>query len=293
MTRAADRLIVGGVLPGNRNAVRELSWYDLITKGLSASDLHHQEIQTAAGPVQRYSRLEDIEPPAGDLSVQDDTTPAPLPAWLGQPAPPEAPADVLLRPSDSADSGGHAVVTEETRRARERALKRGTFTHRLLQSLPDVAPERREEAARAFLERNAKDWFDAPEREALVRQVIKLIENPVFAPLFAPGSRAEVSIAGRIERRGRPPALVSGQVDRLVVTESEVLIVDYKTNHNPPLTVADAPQAYVRQLALYRRVLRNLYPTRSVRCALLWTETAQTMEIPPPSLDAELQSIVS
>ena len=293
MTRAADRLIVGGVLPGNRNAVRDLSWYDLITKGLAASDLHHQEIQTASGPVQRYSRLEDVEPPAGVVALQDSPAPEPLPAWLSHPAPPEAAADVLLRPSDAADSDAHAVVTEETRRARERALKRGTFTHRLPLSLPDVAPERRAEAARAFLERNATDWFDVEERRALAQQVLTLIETPVFAPLFAPGSRAEVSIAGRIERRGRPPALVSGQVDRLVVTEGEVLIVDYKTNHSPPVAVADAPQAYVRQLALYRRVLSNLYPARTIRCALLWTEPAQMMEIPPAALDAELQSILS
>ena len=34
MTRAADRLIVGGCMPGNMDSVRKLSWYDLITKGL-------------------------------------------------------------------------------------------------------------------------------------------------------------------------------------------------------------------------------------------------------------------
>lgn len=293
MTRAADRLIVGGVLPGNRNAVRDLSWYDLIMKGLAGSDLHHQEIETASGPVQRYSRLEDVEPPAGVPAVQDHPTPEPLPLWLSEPASPEAPVDVLLRPSDSADGDAYAVITEETRRARERALKRGTFTHRLLQSLPDMPPERREDAARAFLERNATDWFDAPERDALARQVIALIETPAFASLFAPGSRAEVSIAGRINRPGKLPVLVSGQVDRLVVSEGEVLIVDYKTNHNPPLAAADAPQAYVRQLALYRRILGQLYPTRSVRCVLLWTEMAQIMEIPASALDAELQSILS
>ena len=36
MTRAADRLIVGGCMPGNMNEVREASWYDLISKGLAA-----------------------------------------------------------------------------------------------------------------------------------------------------------------------------------------------------------------------------------------------------------------
>ena len=48
MTRAADRLIVGGCLPGNMRSVRPLSWYDLITKGLANSGLQLQEIETAA-----------------------------------------------------------------------------------------------------------------------------------------------------------------------------------------------------------------------------------------------------
>ena len=42
MTRAADRLIVGGCMPGNRNEVREFSWYDLIDKGLGNSGLQLQ-----------------------------------------------------------------------------------------------------------------------------------------------------------------------------------------------------------------------------------------------------------
>ena len=33
MTRAADRLIVGGCMPGNRNSVRKYSWYDLDRQG--------------------------------------------------------------------------------------------------------------------------------------------------------------------------------------------------------------------------------------------------------------------
>ena len=89
------------------------------------------------------------------------------------------------------------------------------------------------------------------------------MRTPRFAPVFAAGSRAEVSIVGRLPRPGQPPALVSGQIDRLVVTAAEVLIVDFKTNLAPPATAAEAPAAYVRQLALYRAVLRQLYPTRT------------------------------
>jgi ATP-dependent helicase/nuclease subunit A len=122
--------------------------------------------------------------------------------------------------------------------------------------------------------------------------VLALIDDTRFAPVFALGSRAEVSIAGRLERPGRPPAQVAGQIDRLVVTSDEVLIVDYKTNHAPPRSLAEAPAAYVRQLALYRAVLNRFYPQLPVRAALLWTETPEMMEIPAPALDAQLATII-
>src|SRR5262249_23621866 len=104
----------------------------------------------------------------------------------------------------------------------------------------------------------------------------------------AEGSRAEVSIVGRLALAEQPQALVSGQIDRLVVTDTEGLIVDFKTNHQPPTTIAGIPQAYVRQLALYRAVLGQLYPGRAVRAALPWTEIPELMELSASALDAEL-----
>jgi ATP-dependent helicase/nuclease subunit A len=87
--------------------------------------------------------------------------------------------------------------------------------------------------------------------------------------------------------------LVSGQIDRLVLTKTEIRIVDYKTNHNPPRRLIEAPKAYIRQLALYRGVLAKLYPDRPIRAALLWTETLEMMEISGAALDAELAAIIS
>ena len=129
--------------------------------------------------------------------------PIALPSWLRSSAPPEAPADNLLRPSDPAEDEGHRVRTGESIRERARALQRGTLVHRLLQSLPDLAGERRRDAARRYLERNAADWTE-DEREALAGRVLALIDDPRFAEVFAPGSRAEVSIVGRLPRLARP-----------------------------------------------------------------------------------------
>ncbi|MCS3445112.1 MULTISPECIES: double-strand break repair helicase AddA [Bradyrhizobium] len=286
MTRAADRLIVGGCMPGNMNTVRKSSWYDLITRGLANSGLKLEELETPAGKVMRYSRPDDVADLTG-ATASAAAVPIALPSWLRAPAAPEASAAGMLRPSDPADGDSHPIRTGESVLLRARALQRGTLVHRLLQSLPDVALERRRAAALGFLARNADGWSEQ-EQAALADQVLALIADPRFAAVFAPGSRAEVSIVGRLERSGQPKALVSGQIDRLVVTPDHVLIVDFKTNHAPPRTAAEAPQGYVRQLALYRAVLARLYPQLPVRAALLWTETTEIMEISASALDAAL-----
>ena len=289
MTRAADRLVVGGCMPGNRKDIRPLSWYDLIDKGLGNSGLEVEEFENAGGKVKRYFRPEDATVATTGATTPATSAPVTLPSWLRTSAPPEAPADNLLRPSDPGEDEGHRIRSAESIRERARALQRGTLVHRLLQSLPDLDAASRPEAAARYLARNAADWIEL-ERAALAKNVLDLIADKRFAGVFAPGSRAEVSIVGRLSRPGRPPALVSGQIDRLVVTPAEVLIVDFKTNHAPPTKAAEAPAAYVRQLALYREVLGKLYPDRPIRAALLWTETPEMMEISAPALDAALAS---
>jgi ATP-dependent helicase/nuclease subunit A len=240
----------------------------LIANGLANSGLRLEELQTPGGVVKRYSRADEAAPPAGPAAEPSAETPMVLPSWLQTPARAETAAAGLLRPSDPADDDSHPVRSGESILARAKALKRGTLVHRLLQSLPDIAAERRREAALSYLARNADGWTE-DERRTLAEGAVALIADARFAHAFAAGSRAEVSIVGRLDRPGQPPALVSGQIDRLVVTEREVLIVDYKTNHAPPKTADEAPRGYVRQLALYRAVLARLYPQRPVRAALL------------------------
>jgi ATP-dependent helicase/nuclease subunit A len=157
--------------------------------------------------------------------------------------------------------------------------------HRLLQALPDIPRDRRAVAARDFLARAAE--FLPAECVAMAAQVFTVLDDPRFAELFQPGSRAEVPIVGRVTLGGGEYA-VSGQVDRLAVTGGAVLIADYKTNEPFPQRPEDAPEAYVAQLALYRLVLSQLYPGREVRAALIWTAGPALMALPAALLDEAL-----
>ncbi|MEZ5763202.1 MAG: double-strand break repair helicase AddA [Xanthobacteraceae bacterium] len=292
MTRAAERLIVGGCLPGNRKNVRDGSWYDLIKRGLDNSGLARQEMPSDAGPVLRYARPEDTTPPAPEPQPSAVATDIALPPWLTAAAAPGGPAPTLLRPSGDDDRLRFSRRPGETAGERQRAMLRGSLVHRLLQSLPALAPEHRADAAARYLARHVRDW-NPDERDALAAQMMSMIADARFAALFAAGSRAEVPIVGRLERPGRTPLEVSGQIDRLIATDAEVLIADYKTNQTPPRHLAEVPAAYLRQLALYRAVLAKLYPARPVRAVLVWTEAPDMMEISAETLDLEMARIIS
>jgi ATP-dependent helicase/nuclease subunit A len=161
--------------------------------------------------------------------------------------------------------------------------------HRLIQSLPDIPAGRRAEAARGFLLRNGGKIPEA-DRDTIATQALAILEDPRFESLFAAGSRAEVPLVGTLARAGATPLAITGQIDRLQVGASEVLIADYKTNRPVPADLASIPGSYKRQLALYRAILQRLYPGKSVRAALIFTESPVLMEIPQDVLDAELDA---
>ncbi|MEO5336356.1 MAG: PD-(D/E)XK nuclease family protein, partial [Magnetospirillum sp. WYHS-4] len=158
-------------------------------------------------------------------------------------------------------------------------FRRGRLVHRLLQTLPDLAPARRAGAARAYL---ARPVHRLPEGEqaALAAEVLAVLDHPDAAPLFGPGSRAEVPLVGLVGGRA-----ISAQVDRLAIRDSEVLVVDYKTNRPPPERPEEVARLYLGQMAAYRALLSRVYPGRNLRCFLLWTDGPRLMELPPALLD--------
>jgi ATP-dependent helicase/nuclease subunit A len=278
MTRAAERLIVCGTEGVHKRP--DDCWYDLVYDALAPLAV---EIPGTDGeePTLRFEKPGAIVDHVRAAPAKGGATVS-LPDWLTQRSPAEAQPPVVITPSE-ADDEPHATPAVGDRAA---ALLRGRALHRLMQSLPDLPSAQREAAARSYLARAAAG-LDKEEHETIATQVLRLLADSRFAPLFAPGSRAEVPIVGRHERAGEP-VMVSGQVDRLAVTAAEVLIADYKTNRPAPRSLAEVPKPYIRQLALYRALLGRIYPDRRVRAALVWTELPDLMEIPAAILDAAI-----
>jgi ATP-dependent helicase/nuclease subunit A len=276
MTRAADRLVVAGSRGVHK--IPDGCWYELVETALKPEAIE-EPADDGDGVVYRWRKSGEIE--IGTPADAAATAHEQPPEWLTRNAPAEA-APRVISPS-LADRGG-------ARRAGigdPHALARGRVVHRLLQALPALPRERRPEAARKHLAR-AKD-LEPAEHDRLLREVFAILDDPRFASLFGETSRAEVPIVGLIPQAGR----VSGQVDRLAVTAAEVLIADYKSDRTVPAGVAEISPNYVRQLALYRAVLRRLYPNHAVRAALVFTAGPALIELPAPLLDAELSRLAT
>ncbi|HEX9449408.1 MAG TPA: PD-(D/E)XK nuclease family protein, partial [Dongiaceae bacterium] len=74
-------------------------------------------------------------------------------------------------------------------------------------------------------------------------------------------------------------------IDRLALVGDDCLIVDYKSNRPPPMQVSQVPLPYLRQMAAYRAAVRLIYPDKTVRCVLLWSDSPRLMELPSDMLD--------
>jgi len=161
-------------------------------------------------------------------------------------------------------------------------FQRGLLVHTLLARLPEIARERRRDIALQFLAARGVSTEEAGE---ITRHTFDVLDHPDFAAAFAPGSRAEIAIAADLPELG---GRLNGRIDRLAVTDGHVLAVDFKTNRAPPKSIEDAPEAYVRQMALYRLALAKVFPGRTVSCALVWTDGPSLMALPDSLLDAHI-----
>jgi ATP-dependent helicase/nuclease subunit A len=268
MTRARDRLIVCGAQW--RNGEAEESWRLAAEQALRK--LGAMPCETPYGEGLRLGA-----PVYADARAEEAQAQTHLPDWTKAPAPAAARVEIAA-PSRIAHVDASLF---SPRGDGQKRFRRGRLIHGLLERLPDIAPERRNDAARAWLVRQG---VEAGEIEAYAREALNVIGDARFAAAFGPQSRAEAPIVG--EAAGKA---VRGVVDRLAVESDRVLVLDFKTDRPAPREAERAPKTYVLQLALYREVLRSIFPSKRIECALLWTEAPLLMALPDELLDAALQ----
>ncbi len=251
VTRARDRLYICGYESAKQT--KENNWYELI-----AQSLPHYRVDAVTQLSSEQTKTDFKQSLCAPTKGNDYQ----IPAWFYEPAPEEPVPPKPLTPSKPTME--EPAAPSPLKESQKEAMLRGTFIHKALQILPTIAPEKRLD----WLHRAKPSDMDVPD------SIVDILQNPTLLPLFSKDSMAEVPIIGTVNG-----FVVSGQVDRLVVTDDAVYIIDYKTNKMPPQSEKDIPPVYVLQMGAYKNLLKNLFPGKKVISYLLWTENLSLMEV--------------
>jgi len=275
MTRAEEALFIGGAL-GTRQAKKgephEDSWYarlEPIFDTPPQSDAiwgERREFGARADPI--VPGETDAKPPAL----------ATLPDWALQPVGQEPRPPKPLAPSRAGEElGADPPLSSD---ATGIAARRGILIHRLLEQLPNIERDEREELALSWLERQASD-LDPAQRAEIAQSALAVLADPDFAGIFSAEALAEVPLSATVGG-----LVVAGTADRLLVRDEEVIVIDFKTTRRPPETLDQVPRSTLRQMAAYAAALEVIYPGKRVRAALLYTHAPRLIDIPQVTLDA-------
>ncbi len=302
LTRAESRLLICGKTIYNNGKIAENSWYErilLAMKSLKASefktdfDYEHTDKKKKTSTKYtglRYGSAPILENKTSQKQSDDNQTQI-LPDWVYETTGKTKEKAKYLSPSQLGKSDESLFINSPLREnTDDLRFMRGNLIHKLLEILPDIPVEQREAKTLEYLASNgikndmASKWFE---------EINLILQDEKFKHIFAPNSAAEINIAGGA---GLLPKgiLLSGQIDRLVVGKDHVWIIDYKSNKNPPKNIGEIPEIYLNQMAAYSALISEIYPDREIKCALLWTETPELMQIPTEIIkNINLKSVVS
>ncbi|MEM7777022.1 MAG: double-strand break repair helicase AddA [Pseudomonadota bacterium] len=314
MTRARDRLYVGGIAPGGGRRLPDHSWYALIEAGLD--DILVSGADHLGQPVRRYESQQNAMPEADRRAHHERAVPEPPPQWADTPVRPEPQLQIPIVPSrlalpdtdEQGDPVGEVAKTmgtstelpapvpprEQSGAPGEHRFLRGTITHALFQYLPVIGQDAWETTAARFVGVRG-NVLSATVQRAIVQEVISILRAPRFLEAFGANSRAEVPLVAEVPHpSGDGRTLrISGQIDRLVETATTVTIIDFKSNRDAATQIGDVPDAYLLQLAAYRLAVQGIFPTKEIHTALLWTAVPQLMEIDASHLEAHVPRLWS
>lgn len=286
MTRAEDRLLLCG-WNDKRRTPPDDCWYNLVQSGIAplAEEIQYDfSTSIADGWAGTGWRLESAQAAATESTgslAESRRSPAKLPAWATMEPPAEPSPPRPLAPSRPSQS--EPAVRSPLGGDRGKQFRRGRLIHRLLQTLPDLPPDQRFKAGQRFLAQRLHGLTEEQQR-AILSETLDVLNDARFSGLFGPNSQAEVPVVGVVPEsrkagRHRSAEVISGQVDRLLVSDEKIWIVDYKTNRPPPSEPKDVPAIYLKQMASYRAVLQQIYPDREIESLLLWTDGPRLMHL--------------
>lgn len=289
MTRPRDRLILCGHQSGSaKKGYSDNCWYDYFERNLGFNDnfqdLVLDENNSLLGKV--WGKLPDgpVEKSKAQIINQEIT----IPDWVYKPIDKKQNKERRIAPSILIDENYEPPAISPVSGNKIARFLRGTLIHELLETLPQIEKSRQLEQAQKRLSR--ENQIDNELKNDIINEALKIINDEQFGDLFSQDSRAEVAIMGKSKLLPND-MIINGMIDRMIIKNDEILILDYKTNRPPQKNINDVPAQYINQMACYWALLHETYPSHEIKCALLWTDVPNLMEIPQDFMKSALAKL--
>jgi ATP-dependent helicase/nuclease subunit A len=268
LTRAAEHLVLAGSLSKRQKGeVPEHAWFNLLEPAMQAlGAAWEEEPGWGARMIYRAIALEPTQAASASIAP----IPVAEPLWLRTPAPQESRPPRPLTPSDLRDDDyGDGPASA----ALLQSAERGRLIHALFERYDGRDIAEFEIFARQWLAREVRQ--QGIDIEAIIATSLAVITHPEWQSLFSSAARAEVPLAAQVG-----DVVITGRIDRLLIEEDRVVLVDFKTGRSIPAAPDNLPVAHLRQMAAYAAALETIFPGRKVEAALLFTHGPVMMPIP-------------
>ncbi|MCO6413361.1 MAG: UvrD-helicase domain-containing protein [Thiogranum sp.] len=247
MTRAKHMLVITGCVP-SRN--KTLGWYQQVSRAVCDADAAAQPWIHTFGEPERAAPAKAEQPQAPDIDPR-----------LSQPIP--------TRPVWREIAPSRTVEDAEFEAGDALGRLRGIAIHRMLQLATDT------QAHDGIVQRVAAElkWsFTDATLEQCWDEVQTLLHDRELAWLFRPGDATKVFNEVPIQYRHNGQT-VYGIIDRLLVSDGQVQLVDYKSHRiAEDAQVVQLAEHYRPQMALYREGVQRLWPDIKTGMHLLFTD---------------------
>ncbi|MGI9461848.1 MAG: UvrD-helicase domain-containing protein [Alphaproteobacteria bacterium] len=273
LTRAKNLLIISGFGKNqdDTSAPYKHSWYNLCKKAMMT--LPYQNIENGwefGDDMPKQKTATPLKHPPPDILNDNDH-------WLKKEIHFSA-----LKSNPTADSHDRIFSIND------KNITRGLAVHRLLELLTPAITDNIIEQGKKILGREFPKLTMA-DQEIYLNEVLAILspnKNPLpmdWQELFITNPTnqyfdkkllLEQEVMGMIDDE-----IITGRIDRMLVSDNEVKIIDYKSSTHLIKNISQVPTNYKKQMQHYQKLLSATYPDKKIRTALLFTHGFHLIEI--------------
>ncbi|MES2905651.1 MAG: double-strand break repair helicase AddA [Pseudomonadota bacterium] len=260
LTRAEQRLTICGAQ--GKSKLPEDCWYALSAQALEKPEnAEYDNEKNILRWAKRFGAIEENK-----KIFSDEKNIFSVPGWLHTAA---VVAVEKRELTPSQDAGFTGEFSSQMRPEALFAKKRGVLLHKLLETLPRLNESARKAAAEKFLSLHAAD-FEPEQKDDFLQEALRVLPLLEQKNFLGKNALAEVPFSTNITLADGTIAVMNGSIDRLVIEDDALHIIDFKSGRVPE--TGQIPPNYLTQLARYCEAMRPITGQRTVYSYVLWTE---------------------